>query len=412
MLYRPENVLLLGVATYLAIFLLSPLEVLVDIEAGSFVYIGLTAMALVLGSRCADSFRLMRAEIRMPAPKLERMENRLFWLMFCLGATGSALKIVDKIIWRGVGNLTGLEARNALIDVAPSVFSAIGGVLYPFGYLPLFILLGSKLLKGKRWHFVLAALLYLAPIADALIIHSRSFMLVGLAMLFFGSSITLFRGRVLPPQMVLPVFAGVAIVVSLSMLFFLWRLEEMSFELSDSVLYSAFAHTIVPNTWALAFINEGGPIVGLLPIAQYYLHSILEFQILWGMGETQVFSGGALHFSPYIKALGLLGLASEPNYSELFPRVGVFTSFWGPLWVDFGWMGPVVMFLFGFVARKVARKARSGNLQAYPLYTYLCVILFFMPVINFAIYAQGMYVINAFILFWFIGSKIGRAVPV
>lgn len=403
--------LLLGVATYAAIFLLSPLEVLVDIETGSLVYIGLTIIALVLGSRCADSFRLMRAEIRMPAPKLERMENRLFWLMFCLGATGSAFKIVDKIVWRGVGNLTGLEARDALIDVAPSVFSLVGGVLYPFGYLPLFVLLGSRLLKSKRRHFLLAALLFLAPMADSLVLHSRSFMLVSLAMLYFGSSITLFRGRVLSPQIVVPFFAGVLIVVSLSMLLFLWRLDQMSLDLSDSVLHSAYAHTIVPNKSALNYINEGGPIVGLLPIAQYYLHSILEFQILWGLGETQVFSGGALHFSPYIKALGILGLASEPNHYDLFPRAGVFTSFWGPLWVDFGWTGPAVMFLFGFAARKIARIARGGNLQAYPLYTYLCVVLFFMPVINFAIYAQGMYVINAFILFWFIASKTSRAVP-
>jgi hypothetical protein len=35
-----------------------------------------------------------------------------------------------------------------------------------------------------------------------------------------------------------------------------------------------------------------------------------------------------------------------------------------------------------------------------PLYVFFAVVLFFMPVVNFMISAQGMYIINAFFCFW------------
>lgn len=412
MIYRPENVLFIGISVYLAVFLLSPLKVLVPMEAGSFVYIGMTIATLILGSRLADQISLGGVTRHIPTAKLKRMENRLFWAMLILGGMGNLLKLVDQYVLRGIGNLTGLEAREALVDAGTGSLSLIGGVLYPFGYLPIFILLGAKVLPRKRWKLMLAAFIFLIPALNALALFSRSFMLVTLAMVYFGTSLTLYRGRVVPYKLILPVLVGLVLVLTMSLLVFSWRLDQMSLNISDSIFRSGYAYTVVPNAAAQAVVNRGGLLVDLLPIAQYYVHSIPEFQILWSMHETQVFSNGALLFAPYVKLLAMFGLASEPNLFELFPRVGIFTSFWGPLWVDFGWLGLLVMFLFGFMARMVARAARGGDLRAYPLYTYFCVILFFMPVVNFAVSAQGMYVINAFVLFWVAARKTARAVPI
>ncbi len=303
-----------------------------------------------------------------------------------------------------------------LMESGATKLALVGGVLYPFGYLPIFILLGAHVLPRYRWKLALAAFVFLIPALDALVLFSRSFMLVSLAMIYFGISLTLFQGRALPRQLVVPMLVGLGTVLSVSVFAFTWRLDQMSFDVLESVFRSGYAYTIVPNDLMYQFIQNGGALgeiaIGLLPIAQYYVHSIPEFQILWSMADTQVFSAGALHFSPYIKFLSILGLASEPDLFELFPRVGIFTSFWGPLWVDFGWFSLLVMFLFGFLARMVGRGAYHGDVGAYPLYTYLCVILFFMPVVNFAVSAQGMYVINAFVLFWIATRRVARGIPV
>ena len=416
MIYRPENVLFLGFGVYFAVFLLSPLEVLVPIEVGSIVYIGLTVIALVLGSRLADHLRLGAGARLIPAAQLKRAENRLFWAMLWLGVIGNFVKLLDKYVFRGVGSLTGLEAREALIDSGAGLPSLIGGILYPFGYLPIFILLGSKVLPRKWWKLMLAGFIFLLPSLDALVLFSRSFLLVTLAMAYFGVSVMLYQGRVATPKLILALLAGVGLELIISIVIFSWRLDEMSLDISDSILVSGYAYTLAPNAAAQEIINRGGLLgslmVSLLPIAQYYVHSILEFQILWGANETQEFAGGGLLLAPYVKLFAFFGIGTVPDLSELFPRVGIFTSFWGPFWVDFGWFGPVVMFFLGMVMRVVGRMARLGETRAYPLYSYFCVVLFFMPVINFAISAQGMYVINAFVLFWFFARRASRTIPI
>ena len=404
--------LFLGIAAYLLVFLLSPLDVLVPIEFGSFVYIGLTVAALVLGSRLADHLRLGAGVRHIPATQLKRAENRLFWAMLWVGGIGNLVRLFDKYILRGVGDLTGLAAREAMIDSGVGPLSLIGAVLYPVGYIPIFILLGAKVLPRKRWKLLLAGFVFLIPALDAMLLFSRSFLLVALAMAYFGLSLTLYKGRVVPLKLILPILAGVGLVLTISIVIFNSRLGEMNLILSDSVFLSGYAYTVSPNATAQDIINRGGLLASLIPIAQYYVHSIPEFQILWNMQETQDFSGGALLFSPYYKLLAILGVTSEPDLFELFPRVGIFTSFWGPFWVDFGWFGPIVMFVMGIMMRNVARTARAGDLRAYPLYSYLCVVLFFMPVANFLISAQGMYVITAFVIFWFWAKKTSRTVPI
>ena len=278
MIYRPENVLFMGIGLYVLIYLFSPLEVLVEMEFGSFVFIGLSIAALVLGSRVADYFRLGGTIRQIPAARLMRIENRLFWIMICLGGLGNLLRLVDKYVLRGVGSLTGLEAREVLVETSVTKLSLIGGVLYPFGYLPIIILLGARVLPLRRWKLVLAAFVFLIPALDALVLFSRSFMLVSLAMIYFGTSLTLFQGRALPRQLVLPAMVGIFGVLMLSVLAFLWRLDQMSFDVSDSIFQSGYAYTVVPNAAMERLISGdsalGGLVVGLLPIKRHISSSL------------------------------------------------------------------------------------------------------------------------------------------
>ena len=275
MIYRPENVLFMGIGVYLVLLLISPLDVLVSMELGSFVYIVLTIVALILGSWSADHFRLGVNPRAVLATRLLRIENRLFWTTLWLGATGNLLRLMDKYLLRGVGNLKGLEAREMLIETGSTKLSLIGGVLYPFGYLPIFILLAAKVLPRHRWKMALAGFIFLIPSLDALVFFSRSFMLVSLAMVYFGTSLTLFQGKAVPLKLVLPMLCGMAVVLAMSVLIFLWRLDQMSFDISDSIFLSGYAYTVAPNATTEAIINRGGAlgelVAGLLPILQYYV---------------------------------------------------------------------------------------------------------------------------------------------
>ena len=157
-------------------------------------------------------------------------------------------------------------------------------------------------------------------------------------------------------------------------------------------------------------------------MVQYYLHGLFEFGLLWDRTDHQIFTMGMQTFDPFVKALSIAGLISYPDFDfdVIYERSSVFTTFFGPLWVDFGWFGPLFIAAFGWVAKRVSNLARAGSMAALPLHSFLVVIIFYMPVVNFMISATGMYIITAFSIFYFVARprtsgrqaiRLKRAVP-
>jgi oligosaccharide repeat unit polymerase len=205
-----------------------------------------------------------------------------------------------------------------------------------------------------------------------------------------------------------------------SVVSFSTRLSQMELDQIYSILNSAYGFVLTPTARALKWMSDpnsyiGNSLVDVMPLLQYYLHGLFEFGLLWQRPDTQEFQFGMQHFAPYFKVLGILGLSnySEAMLEDAYYRVGVFTTFFGPLWIDFGWLGPLVMGAFGVFCAYCAALARKGVGEVIPLYAYLCVVLFFMPVTNLIVNAQGMYILNALLLLWILGrhSRAASAVP-
>lgn len=410
MIYQPWRILFAGFGLFAIIFVAAPLKVNVDLQSGALIFIGLSCLGFFWGCRFADKLALRLPSRVVSRATIMRRELRLYNLMLVVGILGNGLRLLDRFVLRGVGSMTGLEAREVLIDSSSSIVSFVAGVMYPFGYLPIFIYFGSRYMSRSRARLLLAIGLFLIPALDAVVFFSRSLLLVSLTMIYFGLSATVFKGRAFSPKLLIPTIGGIIGVASFSALIFLWRLDEMQFYIVDSLFESGYAYTISPNDIAQSLLAKLGILNSILaafmPLAQYFTHGIFEFQILWEGAADQSFSYGALLFSPFVKLLSILGLGTVPDLYDLFPRVGVFTSFFGPLWVDFGWFSLLVMFTFGVVARVLGRQAYCGDIGAYPLYVYFCVILFFAPVVNFAISAQGMQTIIAFVVFYLLSRRL------
>jgi hypothetical protein len=254
-------------------------------------------------------------------------------------------------------------------------------------------------------------LLFVLPGLDALILLSRSQMLVALTMMYFSAACVLYQGRASPPRLIAPVLGGLSVLVAASVMAFASRLSQMDLDLVTSILSSAYGYVLTPNATALTLMSDGGTagtaMGSLIPIIQYYLHGFFEFGLLWHRPDAQVFTMGTQTFAPYVKALSIFQLISYPDFlvANIYYRSGVFTTFFGPLWTDFGWFGPLFMFSFGVLVKRFAQLVRAGSVAAMPLHAYFAVVLFFMPVVNFTVSAQGMYIINAFVLFWAFAKK-------
>jgi hypothetical protein len=81
------------------------------------------------------------------------------------------------------------------------------------------------------------------------------------------------------------------------------------------------------------------------------------------------------------------------------PRPAVYTSFFGPIFFDFGWFSLIFSFILGLISGYIHKKSISGNIAYIIMYSYFINLLFFMPVFNFFEGASGLYVITSFLLF-------------
>jgi oligosaccharide repeat unit polymerase len=402
MLFSPERIAIAGILTYLALFLVAPLVVVHPMSWGAIGFVALCYAAFLGGCLVVPR----RREAPTPPHVAWRYSPRAFWLFLFLGVVGVTLRAYDKYILRGVTLDEGaFEGRSLLAAEGAGPIAVVAGVLYPFCYVPLIMWWARRKEQRRIALGGLTFIVFLLPAADALILLSRSPLLVTFGLATAAAGCVLYRGRVFTRQLLWLGAAAFVALVGLSIYVFEVRLGEMNLDLASSILMSAYGDTLAPNSsTAGALSGRGvgsGALTAALPLMQYYLHGILEFGLLWERPEPQAFAMGFQHFAPYVKALSIVGLLEYPDVGySLYVRDGVFTSFFGPLWTDFGWLGAPCMFLFGAASKLCARSAQAGTIGVMPLYAYFCVIIFFMPVVNFWVSAQGSYLINAFVIVW------------
>jgi len=204
-----------------------------------------------------------------------------------------------------------------------------------------------------------------------------------------------------------PAVGAAITLLLLSTLILSARLQDSARDLRDSVTESVYAENIAPTDASLAGLLTGSTLESqfyrtVLPNSMYYLSGAYEFSLLWTRPDSQPFAFGGYMFSPFAKVFRtIFGLNQKGAVDEesLVYRTGVFNTFFGPVWVDFGWFGLIFCAFFGIVATSVGNTAKAGNFSAVPLYLYIVVIVFYMPVVNFITTGYGIFAICSFGIF-------------
>ena len=80
-------------------------------------------------------------------------------------------------------------------------------------------------------------------------------------------------------------------------------------------------------------------------------------------------------------------------------RVGTWQTFFGPVWADFGYFGLFFVGLIGAATERMASAVRRGYFPIVPLYIYMIVVIFFMPVVNLLISGFGLFTVVSFAVF-------------
>ena len=124
-------------------------------------------------------------------------------------------------------------------------------------------------------------------------------------------------------------------------------------------------------------------------------------------------TGGQVTFWLPLKFLNLLrlDLGSVDFESVAGWREGIFTTFLGPLYLDFGWHLPVSAFMLFLALGLPAASLSTRRLAALPYCSVLCALCVLFPVVNLLDSAAGAYPLVASMLVPWLGRKRRPARP-
>ncbi len=394
-----------GFLLWLLFYLLTPLNVKYQFSFIPIFYIISCYFAMYLG------YRLTKTKTPTDSVNLtENQKNILYKILYvtiAIALFGLFLKLFDKFVLRQTSFSNSMsENRILLSETGPSILSIFSAITNPFSFIPLFICYQLKV--KNKYLLIFCMLLFFSAALEFLVLGSRSGLFI--LIILFVMVITYFK--------VIKISLGKAVLAA-SILFFLAiysvnlfidRTNDFTKSDKRSVKHilsvANYNFTIEPTEGLKEnIINDENSITQALKLGginflQYYLHGAYEFNYLYNEYEGE-HHYGAFTFNTFAKFLNItLGTNIDLQKIQTSPpRTGIYTTFFGPIYMDFGWLSFVFMFMFGWIQKFVYNKTLTGKSQYLPLLFYFLIINFFMPVINFIISAQGLYIIIAFVIF-------------
>lgn len=408
MFYSPTKLAIGGIVAWFVIWLLTPVDVVGHVAPGALAYAAVCYIFFALGTAVADLNRPAQSPLGTAQPWQNPLQTRLFVGSIAIGLFGMGMRLFDRLYLRGAQyGGSAFDFRDTLANTAVTPVGALASALFPFCLLPLILLFASKDGMRRPWLLLVAVVIFVLPMTESLFQLSRSFLIMTLGLAFSAMVITRYNGNPFNRKLLLLTLAGLVALAVISTAIFSARLEAGAARLNDSVFDSVYAEFLQPNDAAREAINSGSDTAAftyntILPNGMYYLSGVYEMSVLWDRPDGQQFSYGQLLFLPFVRGAALLidpTLLTGVDIQRYVYRDGVFQTFFGPLWIDFGWIGPLFMSLFGFVAQRLAAATRRGSVGKLPIYAFLAVVIFFMPVVNLLVNGLGMFCVIALALF-------------
>ena len=393
-----------GIILWIFIFIISDIKIIYGVNFFSVFYIIVCYFSLFVGFIYTKKNIQTRQFIFN-----ESSLKKILYLALVIAIIAFAFRIIDKFYIRGITlSNTTIVNRVILTEKSSSVFGLFGAFLSPFAFIPLFLAFVLKI-KDKLL-ILICGIVFFNLTFENILLGSR-FGILMIILLFVLLLIHFKKIRITYIKVFWFFILGMVLIL-LATKMFLDRTKE--FAKTDNVAINhilsnaGYNYTMKPTKeYKEEIINEKNELLKVsklskVNIAQYYLHGVFEFSYLYNNYEKD-FRWGGYMFS-IIPKLSNIVFRTNFNLKEIngsMPRTGIYTTFFGPLYVDFGWLGPFFMFFFGLIQSIIYNKVISGNFKYIPLLLYFFIIDFFMPVINFIVSAQGLYIIISFLVFVF-----------
>ena len=409
----PFKVSLYGILFWLLLYFFASVNIKKPVGFYPFIYIISSYLFFMLGALC------IKTPKKVTLTLLEDDKKKLLkflYIIIIIAFLGFIFRFIDKFYLRGISFSVGsFENRELLTSSGPSMISILSAILNPFSFLPLFIYFYLGVRKMRL--FAICLFLFFASSYEYITLSSRSGLF--LIILFLITYLFYFKKiKINLTKIFLSVFFIGAFGVFMTNIF-INRTEEVhgskEIAIKHILTKAGFNYTIEPKKEVITNVIETDNDIykalqlGYVNFSQYYIHGFFEFGYLYNNYEEEHHYGAySFHiFAKFFKTI----FRTDMNLDKVQkspPRIGVYTTFFGPIFIDFGWGAVVFMFLLGLFQKLIFNASMKGKFYYLPLVFYASIVTFFMPVVNFITTAQGIYIITAFCIFIFVYSILNK----
>ena len=348
-----------------------------------------------------------------------------------IGTVGTVLKFYQRFIQQGylyTSNYTRLRMDLMANELNSGALGFVTALLAPFGILSFLMILYYRKFYSK-WLFAYAFMIGMYPIFESLFTQGRTIIVMVVAMIITvlifqlnnfsdifqnNIQIKLFKYQLFSLPKKLSSKRVLLSIFILGFLFFIFSVRVVKARLD------LFNYKNVMTIWErqqemrlnedfkekVLSSDDVNIEIAKYSLKHYFVHGVFEYiRLVNHVSEPTGTYYGEYQFNPYFKFLRLLGF-KQRSFSELNDIVykkNVYTTFWGPFYLDFGVFGILIAFIFGALLKFIYIRARNGYLPYILMYSYFSFIILGSMFLNLLI-GSSIYIFNSLLVVLFLYS--------
>ncbi|MFY0603970.1 MAG: oligosaccharide repeat unit polymerase [Flavobacteriaceae bacterium] len=377
--------LFFGIFTWLVIFFIFPASIVNPFSREAFIYIVGSYTTLILGYLLVSPLISKR---KKPEWKIKKKEVNILIYITLLSF---AVRYIDLFLYRNVSFFNDVWTNRDLLNLTKPgfifIFFSICKQLY---FVPIILLFKAKI-QDKKLH-IISIILFLLPFIEGFIRGSRNSFFIPIILLLV---IHIYFRKIRFNKKQLFIFGAVVtllFVIATSIIIGRekTRTDENYTSITTGFLLNDF---LKPYPWVFEKIHDTKNktakelMISGFQVGQYYVHGVFEFDFLMKHYQKEPLRPqyGKYTFATVNKFTNKCGFTNTnlEKVQENHPRGYTFITFFGGLYLDFGWVGLLIMFFYGAGQRVIYEAVKKCKVEYIPLFIFLLFANFFMLTFNF-----------------------------
>lgn len=178
------------------------------------------------------------------------------------------------------------------------------------------------------------------------------------------------------------------------------RIEVQGLTVVSAVDYMRRVHNVEASGYLTTLASGKGLTASaaylVISLFHYIQHGIVELsQLISWMDGNNIAPVGIREFYPVYKAAEVAGIgdASVGTLANYVHKPGVYTTFFGPLLVDFREFSVPFMVAVGYLSQWGWSQLQRGGAEGLLIYPYIATVIAFTPIVNLIETGSGLYLI-------------------